>query len=259
VSDPGTVVQPQAGQGGVQVIARVGQLFRALETEPLGLTLTELANRLDLPRSTVHRLVGALASEGLLTGSDGNGQVRIGPELIRIASAARLDLRQQVEPVMRRIFDAVGETVDCSVLDGDQLRVVEVIPTQHQLRVVAEVGAVFPIHCSSKGKAVLSLLSDDEIETLVPRTLYRFTPHTVTTRTQLMRQVAEVRAGGVAFDDEEYTVGVSAAAIAARDPYGSLFAISVPVPTQRFQEARDAVTETLLAARAELMELMGPQ
>jgi DNA-binding IclR family transcriptional regulator len=259
VSEPGIAVQPLAGQGGVQVIARVGQLLRALESEPMGLTLTELANRLELPRSTVHRLVGALAAEGLLTSSDANGQVRIGPELIRIASAARLDLRQQVEPLMRRVYDAVGETVDCSVLEAGQLRVVEVIPTQHQLRVVAEVGAVFPLHCSSKGKAVLSLLSDAEVEALLPRTLPRFTDRTLTTRGQLLRQLEEVRASGIAFDEDEHTLGVSAAAIAARDPYGSLFAISVPAPSQRFQMERDALVETLLAAQAELQELMGPQ
>ena len=257
MSEPGAVVQPLAVPGGVQVIARVGQLFRALEAEPLGLTLTELANRLELPRSTVHRLVGALATEGLVTNSVATGQVRIGPELIRIASAARLDLRQQVEPLMRGIFDAIGETVDCSVLEAGQLRVVEVIPTQHQLRVVAEVGAVFPLHCSSKGKAVLALLPDDEIEALVPRTLHRFTPQTITTRSRLLQEIAEVRQRGVALDVEEHTLGVCAAAIGARDAYGSVFAISVPAPTLRFQGERDALVETLQAARAELAELAG--
>ena len=57
-------VQPTTG--GVQVIARVGQIFRALDGEPWGLTLSQLAVRLKLPRSTVHRLVSALVNEGLL-------------------------------------------------------------------------------------------------------------------------------------------------------------------------------------------------
>lgn len=257
MSEPGVAVQSLASQGGVQVIARVAQLFRALETEPLGLTLTELANRLELPRSTVHRLVGALAAEGLVVNPPASGQVRIGPELIRIASAARLELRHQVGPLMRGVFDTVGETVDCSVLEGGQLRVVEVIATQHQLRVVAEVGAVFPLHCSSKGKAVLALLADDEIEALVPRTLHRFTPRTITTRSRLLAEIAEVRKTGIAFDLDEHVSGVSAVAIGARDAYGSMFAISIPVPSQRFQSERDAVVDTLRAARSELLELMG--
>jgi len=243
--------------GGVQVIARVGQLFRALEDEPSGLTLTELAHRLDLPRSTVHRLVVALASEGLVTDPSNAGHVRIGPELVRIANVSRLELRQQVEPLMRRMHDAVGETVDCSVLEGGRLRVVEVIPTQHQLRVVAEVGAIFPLHCSSKGKAVLSLMSDEQIEALVPKTLERFTAHTVTTRSQLIKQVQNVRRTGIAFDEDEHTIGVTAVAIAGRDPYGALFAISIPVPSQRFAEEREVVVETLRDARKELDALFG--
>jgi DNA-binding IclR family transcriptional regulator len=245
-----------SSQGGVQVIARVGQLFRALDGEPSGLTLTELANRLSLPRSTVHRLVGALSTEGFLI-STATGQVRIGPELIRIANASRLELRQQVEPIMRHIYDSVGETVDCSVLEGDHLRVVEVIPTQHQLRVVAEVGAVFPLHCTSKGKAVLAQLGDEEIERLLPRTLHRFTANTKTTRSQVLKDIEETRRAGLAFDNDEHVVGVTAVAIGARDPYGSVFALSIPVPTQRFQELRDAVLETLLDARTELGTILG--
>lgn len=246
-----------SSQGGVQVIARVGQLFRALDGEPLGLTLTEFANRLTLPRSTVHRLVSALAAEGFLVTDAATGRVRIGSELIRIANSSRLELRQLVEPVMRRIFDAVGETVDCSVLEGDLIRVVEVMPTQHQLRVVAEVGAMFPLHCTSKGKAMLALLDDDEVEKLLPRALHRFTGKTKTTRSQVMKDIEETRRTGLAYDVEEHVVGVTAVAIAARDPYGLPFALSVPVPTQRFEEERDAVLETLLDARAELSQAFG--
>jgi DNA-binding IclR family transcriptional regulator len=245
------------GSGGVQVIARVGQLFRALDGEPWGLTLTELANRLGLPRSTVHRLVGALGAEGFVVSAAKAGRVRIGPELIRIANASHLELRQQLEPLMRHMFDAVGETVDCSVLEGDQLRVVEVVPTQHQLRVVAEVGALFPLHCTSKGKAVLALLDDEAVDDLLPRTLHRFTSRTKTTRSQIMRDLEEVRRTGIAFDEDEHTLGVTAAAIGARDPFGSVFALSIPAPTQRFQEERDAVVETLLDAKHQLQDLLG--
>jgi DNA-binding IclR family transcriptional regulator len=243
--------------GGVQVISRVGQLVRTIGAEPAGLTLTDLAHRLELPRSTVHRLVVALAAEGFVTDPSGAGLVRIGPELIRIANTSRLGLRRQIEPIMLRMHDATGETIDCSVLEGDQLRVVEVIPTQHQLRVVAEVGESFPLHCSSKGKAVLSLMSDAQVVDLVPSTLERFTANTITTRTQLLAQLREVRETGLAFDVDEHTLGVSAVAIAAQDPFGTLLALSVPVPSQRFQEERDAIVETLLEARTALADTLG--
>jgi DNA-binding IclR family transcriptional regulator len=227
-----------SGSSGVQVIARVAELFRALEGEPWGLTLTQLAKRLGLPRSTVHRLVGALATDG--------------PEFIRIASGSRLELRQQLEPAMRRIFEATGETVDCSVLEGNEVRVMAVIPTQHQLRAVAEVGASFPLHCTSKGKAILAQLDDEAVAELLPATLERFTDRTRTTRAEVLREIADVRRMEVAFDIEEHVPGICAIAIAAQDPFGSLFCVSVPVPAQRFAGEKDAIIRALLEVRHEL-------
>jgi DNA-binding IclR family transcriptional regulator len=242
--------------GGVQVIARVAELFRALDGEPWGLTLTQLATRLELPRSTVHRLVGALATEGLLTSPAAAGRVRIGPEFARIASNSRLELRQQLEPLMRRVFDAIGETVDCAVLEGDQVRVQAVISTQHQLRAVAEVGVAFPLHCTSKGKALLAELDDDGVLGLLPGRLERFTPNTIVSRPKLLAEIAEVRRTGVAFDLEEHNLGICAVAIAARDPFGSLFCVSMPVPSQRFAAQKDAIVRALLEVRDELTEML---
>lgn len=247
-----------AGNGGVQVIARVGQLLRELDGEPWGLTLTQLASRLDLPRSTVHRLVGALVAEGLLISASSAGRVRIGPEFIRIASNSGIELRQQVEPLMKHISEVTGETVDCSVLEGDQVRVVYLIPTQHQLRAIADVGAAFPLHCSSKGKAMLAELDDDAVTALLPKSLEKFTSRTLTTRAKLAAELAQIRAAGVAYDEEEHVPGICAAAIAAHDPFGSLFAISVPVPTQRFAAAKDTITQVLLDTRRELRTILGP-
>ena len=149
-----------ANTGGVQVIARVGQIFRALDGEPWGLTLSQLAVRLKLPRSTVHRLVSALVNEGLLMSASVAGRVRIGTEFVRIATASRSELRDQVAPLMRRVNEAVGETIDCGVLEGDQVRVIDVIETHHQLRAVSNIGAVFPLYCTAKGKAILAELDD---------------------------------------------------------------------------------------------------
>jgi DNA-binding IclR family transcriptional regulator len=245
-----------SGSSGVQVIARVAELFRALEGEPWGLTLTQLAKRLGLPRSTVHRLVGALATEGLVMSATTAGRVRIGPEFIRIASGSRLELRQQLEPAMRRIFEATGETVDCSVLEGNEVRVMSVIPTQHQLRAVAEVGASFPLHCTSKGKAILAQLDDEAVADLLPATLERFTDRTRTTRAEVLREIADVRKTEVAFDIEEHVPGICAIAIAAQDPFGSLFCVSVPVPAQRFAGEKDAIIRVLLEVRHELTGML---
>ena len=93
--------------GGVQVIARAAQVLRALEGEPHGLSLARLAERVALPRSTVHRIVTALAAEGLLASVSSTGGVRIGPEFAR-QDPGQLGLRRGeplglAQPVGRRV------------------------------------------------------------------------------------------------------------------------------------------------------------
>jgi len=218
----------EVNSGGVQVIARVGQIFRALDGEPWGLTLSQLANRLKLPRSTVHRLVGALTAEGLLMSA---------------AVAA---------PLMRRVNESTGETVDCGILDGDQVRVIHVVETHHHLRAVSDVGAVFPLYCTAKGKAILSELDDDTVRKLVPKTFEQFTQSTLRNKGELMEEIAAIRESGLAYDLEQYDSGISTVAIGATDPFGTVFALSVPVPTQRFALERDLIEKSLLDISAEL-------
>ncbi|MGA2295855.1 MAG: IclR family transcriptional regulator [Acidimicrobiales bacterium] len=248
----------EVNSGGVQVIARVGQIFRALDGEPWGLTLSQLANRLKLPRSTVHRLVGALAAEGLLMNATVAGRVCIGSEFVRIATASRGELRDQVAPLMRRVNEATGETVDCGILDGDQVRVIHVVETHHQLRAVSDIGAVFPLYCTAKGKAILAELDDETVRTLVPKKFEVFTENTLKNKNELLIELAEIRETGLAYDREEHDSGISTVAIAAKDPFGSVFALSVPVPTQRFALERDEIVQALLNISAELKNEFSP-
>ena len=248
-----------AANGGVQVIARVAQVLRALGNEPRGLSLTQLAQRLDLPRSTVQRIVTALVSEGLLASASPKGGVRLGPEFVRLAATSRLDLWREVEPFMQEIFKAIGETVDCAILDGQTVRVVAVIPAQHQLRAVADAGTTFPVHCSSKGKALLAEFDHETLMRMLPAKLKRLTPNTEIRRDVLLNEIEQVRMAGVAFDIEGTTVGICAVAIALWDPMGSLVAISVAVPTQRFEAQRAEIVRILLDARARaLAAFSGP-
>jgi DNA-binding IclR family transcriptional regulator len=246
-----------AANGGVQVIARAAQILRALDGEPNGLSLSQLSERLDLPRSTVHRVVTALASEGLLAAASPNGRMRLGPELARLALASRRELRAELRPYLQRLFDMLNETVDCAVLDGDHLRFIDQIAAPHRLRAVSSVGATFPLHCTANGKALLAELSAEEIARVLPTRLRRFTPATLTVRPVLLSELEAVRVSRVAFDREEHTTGISAAGIAVREPFGALAAISVPMPTQRFEGREAEIGEALVAARGDILRGLG--
>jgi len=244
-------------RSGIQVIARAAELLRALDGEPQGLSLSQIAGRIGLPRSTVHRLVTALEREGFVAAASPNGRVRLGPELLRLAEGGRRDIQAELRPLMQRLFDDLDETVDLAVLDGDHLRFIDQIPAPHRLRAVSAVGATFPLHCTANGKAILALLGDEAASALLPPRLERFTPATTIQRRALLAELAEIRERGVALDREEHTTGISAASIAVRDPRGTLAAISVPMPTQRFTGREAAIVRTLRAARADATATLG--
>jgi DNA-binding IclR family transcriptional regulator len=260
------VADPQAdlprtseSPGGVQVIARVGQILRALSEEAQGLSLAQLAHRIGLPRSTVHRIVTALAAEGLVATASSAGRVRIGPEFARLASSSQAVLwKKDAEPYMRRIFDEIGETVDCSVLDGDHVRVIHGFPAHHHLHVTVDIGSTFPLYASSKGRAILAAYPPDVAARMLPDRLDPLTEKTVITRDGILALLDEVRQTGVAYNLEEATLGICSQAIAIRGSTGALLAISVPVPTQRYWAIEDKITRVLLDVRKEALAALDP-
>jgi DNA-binding IclR family transcriptional regulator len=237
---------------GVQAIARAGAVLRALEAAPAGLSLGQLSTAVDLPKSTVHRLVAALAEEDL-AGAAPDGRIRLGGGLARLGAATRQALGQELMPILQRLHAELDETVDLAILDGTVARFVEQLSAPHRLRAVSAVGAAFPLHCTANGKALLAALPDDHALALLPARLERFTPNTIASRAKLLAELRQIRKDGVAYDREEHTDGVCAVGAAVLGPAGApVAAISVPVPTPRFhgQEARYARSLTAAAARA---------
>jgi DNA-binding IclR family transcriptional regulator len=159
---------------------------------------------------------------------------------------------------MQRIFGEIGETVDCSVLDGDHVRLIHGIAAHHHLRVTADVGTTFPLHCSSKGRAILAAYPPDVAARMLPDPLERYTEKTVTSRPELLDVIAAVRKTGIAYNREEATPGICSAAIAIRGSSGVLLAISVPVPTQRYWDLEEKITRVLLDVRKEALAALDP-
>ncbi len=234
------MAEPQSKDAGsrsqnpVQVITRVADILRALEGERDGLSLAQIASRVGLARSTVHRLTVGLTSEGFVVPASPNGRVRLGPALARLGIASRLELKEELEPFVRRLANALEETIDVAVLDGSSVRFIDQIEGAHRLRAVSRVGDRFPLHCSANGKALLAALPREGAERLLPTRLEAFTPNTITSRAALWKELDQVTQAGVAFDREEHTVGICAVASVVQDAASTAAALTVVMPTQRF-------------------------
>ncbi len=236
----------------VQVIARAAAILRVLEDEMDGLSLGQIAQRVNLARSTVQRIVGALAAEKFLIAASPNGRVRLGPTILRLAASARTDFVAAARPFLMQLSNELKETADLAVVKNDHLVFVDQVIGSQRLRTVSAVGETFPLYCTANGKAYLAELDEGAVERLIGTTYPRRTPSTLTRLEQLLKDLKAARKAGVAIDREEHTHGICAAGVVTRDPLGNILAISVPVPAQRFYAHQKLIVERLRATKAAL-------
>lgn len=246
-------------KNGVQVIARAAKVLRALEGESDGLSLAQIAQRVGLARSTVQRIVDALSEEHFLIAASPTTGVRLGPALIRLAASAHVEFDQITRPLLAKLSQKVGETVDLSVLKGTVAVFTDQVQGVHRLRAVSAVGETFPLHCSANGKALLSVLDEQKLDKLLRAPLPRLTAKTIVHRADLLKAIESVRRSGVAYDLEEHTEGICAVGTAFLDPIGRAVAISIPVPTTRFRNKRlkGLLTAAILETRSQMVESLG--
>jgi DNA-binding IclR family transcriptional regulator len=241
----------------IQVITRAVNVLRVLEGEPGGLSLGQIAQRVDLARSTVQRIVDALRTEQFVIAASPTAGVRLGPALIRLAASASVDFDHITRPIIAELSQTIGETVDLSVLKGHSAIFTDQVQGRHRLRAVSGIGESFPLHCTANGKALLSVLPEHTLRRLLNMPLPRLTANTITKAAELRKEIQSCRRTGIAVDNEEHTEGISALGTAFVDPMGRAVAVSIPVPTTRFVRARSGLARHLLAARSRIRDALG--
>lgn len=246
--------QQSGTRHGIQVIARAADVLRTLKQDMSGLSLGQIAERVNLPRSTVQRIVAALQEERLVIASARGGGLRLGPELRALGEAARYNIIEDCRPILREVSSATGETVDLSVMREKRMIFLDQIPGRHRLRAVSAVGEAFPLTPNSNGRACLSLLPEATARALTADEWKR--SGTKGDLDAFMSTLARYRQRGIAEDVDEQSEGISALGIAFSDSSKELYSISVPVPTTRFMLKKEAIIAALTKAKAQIEAML---
>jgi len=225
----------------IQVLERAFALLDTLAAQPEPVSLKEISERTGLHPSTAHRILNDLAI-GRLVDRPQAGNYRLGMRLLELGNLvkARLDVRDAALGPMRELHKLTHQPVNLSVRQGDEIVYIERTYSERSgMQVVRAVGGRAPLHLTSVGK--LFLAHDDPARVRAYATRTGLTGHTrnsITDLTRLERELAAVRATGVARDDEELELGVRCMASGIFDDQGKLLAgLSVSAPADRLEES----------------------
>lgn len=225
------------------------------------LRLTTIADYLGVASSTAHRLMAMLQYRGFVRQDSRSKAYRPGNALTGVAFAIlhRFNTREVVRPVLDDLNRKLGETIHLATLNGSMVSFIDVIESPRAVRVGSRLGRSMPASCTSSGKAMLALLTPEDLRRLYPDgNLDTLTPNSITSMADLELELETTRRRGYATSNEESEEGVSSVAVAfppATSPVS--LAVNVAVPASRMSRADvRRIGETLKSAISEAAKLL---
>lgn len=220
--------------------------------EPMG--ITEIANRIGLPKSVVHYHLSALLRNCYVEVND-ERRYGLGAAALRLGRNryAHAEVRLRAAPFMRSLHEQTRETVTLTMLLGHERVYVDQLTSPHEIKMSVELGRPFPLHAGSSGKAILAFLTERARAAILDAPLVRLTSRTPTERQALEAELAGIRRAGTATSRGERQPGAASVAAPIFDGASAVGSMSVCGPEYRFDDAAvERYRELVKAAAAGL-------
>jgi len=223
----------------IQVIDRMSALLDAIARYPRAVSLKALAAETGLPASTAFRILSAMVEHRFVE-RDAAGKYQLGTKLLRLGSRvhSKIDLRAEAKPILEALRDRLGETVNLTVREGDEVVYIEKATPDRMMHVQQLIGSRAPLHVTAVGKMMLAVGGEAECRGYAARTnLPAYTRNTITRLQDLLTEAKRLRQRGFAYDNEEAEIGVGCIGVLIYDGTGSVVGgLSVSAPIERREE-----------------------
>jgi IclR family acetate operon transcriptional repressor len=249
------------GPGEVTALERGIRVLEAVVDGGPAIALGDIAAAVELPKSTVHRLLHTFVATGYLEASEG-GTYRPSAGLLALAVriVESVNYADLAGPALRELQQHTVHTIHFGVLDGQVAVYVEKLQGRRPYEMPSRVGHTMPLHSSAIGKAILAFLPPRERDELIGEIkLERWTDTTITSRRALDAELKEIRARWWALDNEENQKGIRCVGTPVFNHTGQVMgAISVSAPAFDFTlDDVAATTPVLRAAAAKVSAALG--
>lgn len=250
---------PSKGPYYVRAVGKAVLVLEALADGPADLTLAEICRRVRLNRATAYRLLATLERHHFVQRTE-LGTYRLGLSLMALGGAVQRQsvLAEHASPHMRDLARSLDMTSVLSVLDGDEALCLQRMEAGGMLVVRFRPGEHLPLHTGAGPLLLLASLADPEVDRILSRPLVAFTPRTICEPAEIRALLTEARRDGVAYSDEDVTLGVGAIGAKVASPRGeTVAALSVTAVVgvlfgRRKAEIVQAVQQTAHAIGATL-------
>ena len=227
------------------------------------MTLDEITQATGYKKTTCFRLLKTLRTLGVVELSPNSKKYQFGPRLavLGLTALKNMNLRNIALPILQKLRDETGETVNLTVLNGSEILYVERIMSDYLVNVNVNIGDRLPVHCASMGKVILAYLPKDRLETILSSISFeKKTDNTIVSRFALIKELEKIRSKRYAINDEELEKGLRAVAAPIFNFTGEAFAATNIAWTTARHPDRQTFSEyaaKILAAADKISRLMG--
>ncbi|MEZ4633351.1 MAG: IclR family transcriptional regulator [Deinococcales bacterium] len=230
----------EESSGGIQSVDRALIILEYLADQGWS-TVGEIAEQLNVHKSTASRLLATLANRGFVEQEMDRGRYRLGLSIIQLAGSIQSELRlvSLARPICKRLSESTQETVNISVLDQDEVINIDQVLGTSSIVSINWLGKRNPLTCTSTGKVLMAFLPLDEQKRLLKKPLSRCTKHSVLKFEVLERQLSVIREEGYGYTLEELELGLNAIAAPIYNTTQEVIAaLSISGPSYRLTKTR---------------------
>lgn len=244
----------ERAQTSVKSAMRTLDIIELIVAHPEGMIAQDVAEALAIPVSSLSYLLSTLVDRGYLSREGRRYRPGVGLERLR-SDRLELPLAARAKPLIQSIRGEMNETVSLFAIQGWELEAVLTETSEQNLRYSIGVGERVPMHCVAAGKAVLAAFDAPTLDRFFREAqLTAFTDMTLSDEAALRREIETVRQTGLAFTRDEYTLGISGGAKAIVRNGCVVGALSIAVPTVRFNASSKKQVQSLLTKAVAQLE-----
>jgi IclR family acetate operon transcriptional repressor len=245
----------------VRSVDRALDILLCFSLDKPALSLTQIAEKVGMHKSTIHRLLSTLEARRFVTRDKSTGLYQLGFRFFELASIMLndIDINSWAQPYLQHLARLSGESVDLAVLDDDHVVYLQVVESPQRVKLAVAVGEQLPVHCTATGKAFLAYLPEYQVQQILAKGMEKYTQHTLTSFADLSQDLKVTRERGFAISEAEFEEDINAVAAPILDAKRCPMAvIAIVGPSFRLTHQRImTLGQSILETTAEIAREVG--